>query len=76
MLVLLLKFQELYEGDGSVSDGLVRYYSNNHKAFWADFAVSMIKMGNIKPLTTIMEKSGRIVKELTKINVDLGFLIY
>ncbi|KAF8402523.1 hypothetical protein HHK36_010608 [Tetracentron sinense] len=43
--------QELFKGDGSASDGLVKYYSNNPNAFWADFGVSMIKMGNMKPLT-------------------------
>lgn len=45
MLILLVKFQELYKGDG-----LVRYYNINSNALWADFVVSMIKIGNIKPL--------------------------
>ncbi|XP_010264470.1 PREDICTED: peroxidase P7-like [Nelumbo nucifera] len=48
---LLHSDQQLFKGDGSASDGLVRYYSNNPQAFWADFGVAMIKMGNIKPLT-------------------------
>ncbi|XP_077225175.1 peroxidase RIP1-like [Tasmannia lanceolata] len=48
---LLHSDQELFKGDGRASDGLVRYYSNNAQAFWAHFGVSMIKMGNISPLT-------------------------
>lgn len=48
---LLHSDQELFKGDGSASDGLVMYYSTNPKAFWADFGVAMIKMGNMKPLT-------------------------
>ncbi|OVA17246.1 Plant peroxidase [Macleaya cordata] len=48
---LLHSDQELFKGDGSASDGLVKYYSNNPKAFWADFGASMIKMGNIEVLT-------------------------
>ncbi|XXG39940.1 hypothetical protein AAC387_Pa01g0772 [Persea americana] len=48
---LLHSDQQLFKGDGSASDGLVRYYSANPKAFLADFGVSMIKMGNMKPLT-------------------------
>ncbi|XP_058111094.1 peroxidase RIP1-like [Magnolia sinica] len=48
---LLHSDQELFKGDGSASDGLVRYYSANPTAFWADFGVSMGKMGNLNPLT-------------------------
>ncbi|XP_068641756.1 peroxidase RIP1-like [Aristolochia californica] len=48
---LLHSDQELFKGDGSASDGLVRYYSENQQAFWAVFGVSIIKMGNISPLT-------------------------
>ncbi|KAJ8624551.1 hypothetical protein MRB53_033083 [Persea americana] len=48
---LLHTDQQLFKSDGSASDGLVRYYSTNSKAFGADFGVSMIKMGNMKPLT-------------------------
>ncbi|KAG9453596.1 hypothetical protein H6P81_006500 [Aristolochia fimbriata] len=47
---LLHSDQELFKGDGSASDGLVRYYSENQRAFWADFGVAMIKMGNMGPL--------------------------
>ncbi|KAK1272269.1 Cationic peroxidase 1 [Acorus gramineus] len=46
---LLHTDQVLFKGDGSVSDGLVRYYSENLEAFWVDFGVSMIKMGNLRP---------------------------
>ncbi|KAK7276099.1 hypothetical protein RIF29_17232 [Crotalaria pallida] len=43
--------QELFKGDGSESDKLVQLYSYNPYAFAKDFGNSMIKMGNIKPLT-------------------------
>ncbi|XP_020210423.1 cationic peroxidase 1 [Cajanus cajan] len=43
--------QELFKGDGSESDRLVELYSKDPYAFARDFGVSMIKMGNIKPLT-------------------------
>ncbi|XP_059430753.1 peroxidase RIP1-like [Corylus avellana] len=48
---LLHSDQQLFKGDGSASDKLVRHYSNDRVAFAKDFGVSMIKMGNIKPLT-------------------------
>ncbi|KAI3674772.1 hypothetical protein L2E82_51887 [Cichorium intybus] len=37
--------------DGGKTDGLMQKYSTNQDDFWEDFAESMIKMGNIKPLT-------------------------
>ncbi|KAI3674777.1 hypothetical protein L2E82_51894 [Cichorium intybus] len=37
--------------DGGKTDGLVQKYSTNQDDFWEDFAESMIKMGDIKPLT-------------------------
>ncbi|CAL0307701.1 unnamed protein product [Lupinus luteus] len=43
--------QELFKGNGSASDKLVQLYSTNSYAFAADFGSSVIKMGNIKPLT-------------------------
>ncbi|KAB2616632.1 peroxidase P7-like [Pyrus ussuriensis x Pyrus communis] len=43
--------QELYKGDGSDSDNLVQHYANKPQDFKTDFGASMIKMGNIKPLT-------------------------
>ncbi|KAK1320602.1 Cationic peroxidase 1 [Acorus calamus] len=46
---LLHSDQELFKGDRSASDGLVRYYSGNSKTFWADFGASMVKMGNLSP---------------------------
>lgn len=48
---LLHSDQELFKDLGRASDGLVQYYSRSPGAFFADFGVSMIKMGNIKPLT-------------------------
>ncbi|XP_061350615.1 peroxidase RIP1-like [Gastrolobium bilobum] len=48
---LLHSDQELFKGDGSESDALVQLYSKNPFAFARDFKASMIKMGNMKPLT-------------------------
>ena len=48
---LLHSDQELFKGDGSESDELVKYYSYNTAAFAKDFGVSIVKMGNMKPLT-------------------------
>lgn len=62
---LLHSDQQLFKGDGSASDGLVRYYSANPKAFLADFGVSMIKMGNMKPLTG---SEGEIRMNCRKVN--------
>ncbi|GKV02246.1 hypothetical protein SLEP1_g14703 [Rubroshorea leprosula] len=46
---LLASDQALFSGGST--DALVKTYSNNPEAFWEDFAKSMIRMGNIKPLT-------------------------
>ncbi|KAG5089004.1 hypothetical protein GLYMA_01G130500v4 [Glycine max] len=46
---LLHSDQELFNGGST--DALVKIYSHNTKGFHKDFAKSMIKMGNIKPLT-------------------------
>jgi len=46
---LLRSDQELFNGGST--DALVKKYSQNTKVFRQDFAKSMIKMGNIKPLT-------------------------
>ncbi|XP_061367361.1 peroxidase RIP1-like [Gastrolobium bilobum] len=52
---LLHSDQELYKGDGcGESDRLVQLYSNDPYAFARDFGDSMIKMGNMKPLTGTM----------------------
>ncbi|KAJ0979234.1 hypothetical protein J5N97_014708 [Dioscorea zingiberensis] len=48
---LLHSDQQLFKGDGGACDVLVSYYSENPGAFWSDFSSSMIKMGNISPLT-------------------------
>ena len=62
---LLHSDQELFKGDGSESDNLVQYYANNPKDFAVDFGASMIKMGNIKPLTG---SDGEIRLNCRKIN--------
>ncbi|KAK1283937.1 Cationic peroxidase 1 [Acorus calamus] len=46
---LLHSDQQLFKGDKSASEGLVRYFSENPKAFLAGFGVSMVKMGNLSP---------------------------
>ncbi|OEL38310.1 Peroxidase 4 [Dichanthelium oligosanthes] len=46
---LLHSDQELYNGGSQ--DALVKNYSSNSAAFFADFVTAMIKMGNISPLT-------------------------
>ncbi|KAJ1422907.1 Secretory peroxidase [Sesbania bispinosa] len=48
---LLHSDQELFKGSGGESDRLVELYSRNPFAFAQDFKASMIKMGNMKPLT-------------------------
>lgn len=48
---LLHSDQELFKGQGRESDNLVKLYSSSPLAFARDFKASMIKMGNLKPLT-------------------------
>ncbi|XP_061367346.1 peroxidase RIP1-like [Gastrolobium bilobum] len=48
---LLHSDQELFKGQGSQSDKLVQLYGRSLLAFAKDFKTSMIKMGNMKPLT-------------------------
>ena len=48
---LLHSDQELFKGDNSESDRLVRYYSYLPGHFARDFGASMVEMGNMKPLT-------------------------
>ncbi|KAL5580571.1 hypothetical protein UlMin_013013 [Ulmus minor] len=62
---LLHSDQELFKGDGSGSEKLVQKYSENLNAFAEDFSNSMIKMGNIKPLTG---NDGEIRLNCRKIN--------
>ncbi|KAJ9128798.1 hypothetical protein P3X46_034470, partial [Hevea brasiliensis] len=45
---LLHSDQQLFNGGST--DNLLNTYSSNAPAFWNDFANSMVKMGNIKPL--------------------------
>lgn len=51
--------------NGGTTDRLVRTYSSNRHAFFSDFARSMIKMGNIKPLTG---HKGQIRLDCKKVN--------
>ncbi|CAI9774774.1 unnamed protein product [Fraxinus pennsylvanica] len=60
---LLHSDQALY--NGGQTDYLVMTYSTNFGAFSEDFASSMIKMGNIKPLTG---KRGQIRLDCKKVN--------
>lgn len=52
----LLTQKGLLHSDQALSTGesaleLVKSYSHDYEAFWKDFAKSMVRMGNIKPLT-------------------------
>ncbi|KDP22792.1 hypothetical protein JCGZ_00379 [Jatropha curcas] len=60
---LLHSDQQLFVGGST--DGLVKTYSSNAEIFSADFANSMVKMGNIKPLTG---KQGQIRCNCRKVN--------
>ena len=60
---LLKSDQALFSGGST--DSLVRSYGSNAKAFSADFARSMIKMGNLKPLTG---KQGQIRRDCKRVN--------
>ncbi len=62
---LLHSDQELFKGNGSKSDKLVRHYSHSPGHFAKDFGASMIKMGNIKPL---IGNKGEIRLNCRKIN--------
>ena len=60
---LLHSDQALFNGGST--DALVQKYSTNAQAFWQDFAKSMVKMGNIKPLTG---NQGQIRFNCSKVN--------
>ncbi|XP_010256953.1 PREDICTED: cationic peroxidase 1-like [Nelumbo nucifera] len=63
---LLHSDQELFNGAaGSTTNSLVKTYSSNFGAFASDFANSMIKMGNIRPLTG---KQGQVRVNCRKVN--------
>ncbi|CAN1262929.1 Peroxidase 4 [Linum perenne] len=62
---LLHSDQELFGKGNSASDALVRMYSSNPGRFAADFAGSMVKMGNMRPLTG---SNGEIRKNCRLIN--------
>ncbi|KAH7553937.1 hypothetical protein ACOSP7_029130 [Xanthoceras sorbifolium] len=66
----LVKYKGLLHSDQALFNGgsterLVKTYSYNAKAFSADFAKSMVKMGNIKVLTG---KQGQIRFDCRKVN--------
>nr|AKN79299.1 peroxidase 6 [Betula platyphylla] len=60
---LLHSDQQLFNGGST--DSIVRSYSNSQNSFHFDFAVAMIKMGDIKPLTG---SKGEIRKNCRKRN--------
>ncbi|XP_027369041.1 peroxidase 4-like [Abrus precatorius] len=62
---LLHSDQELFKGHGSESDKLVQLYGRSPLAFARDFKASLIKMGNMKPLTG---KQGEIRCNCRRVN--------
>ncbi|CAM8969953.1 unnamed protein product [Rhodiola kirilowii] len=64
---LLHSDQALFESGASTND-LVLKYSANTALFYSDFGKSMIKMGNIKPLTG---SNGEIRKNCRRVNSQL-----
>ncbi|GLT38472.1 hypothetical protein SLA2020_127200 [Shorea laevis] len=48
---LLHSDQELFNGTSASAESLVKKYAQDTSAFFKDFAMGMVKMGNIKPLT-------------------------
>ncbi|KZV22777.1 hypothetical protein F511_15522 [Dorcoceras hygrometricum] len=60
---LLHSDQQLFNGGST--DSIVRTYSNNVNVFNSDFAIAMIKMGDIRPLTG---SNGEIRKNCRRIN--------
>ncbi|KAG6475241.1 peroxidase N-like [Zingiber officinale] len=62
---LLSSDQRLYSGDDATTKALVEIYSDNVALFFADFANSMIRMGNSSPLTG---SAGEIRKNCRVVN--------
>ncbi|KAJ4978740.1 hypothetical protein NE237_009520 [Protea cynaroides] len=62
---LLHSDQELYSGGSSTIVSLVKSYNSDAKTFYADFAKSIVKMGNINTLTG---KKGQIRVNCRKVN--------
>lgn len=60
---LLHSDQQLFNGGSA--DSQVSFYAANPSAFFTDFATSMVKMGNIKPLTG---NNGEIRTNCRKVN--------
>lgn len=48
---LLHSDQELLSTTGAPTASIVGAFANSQSSFFADFALSMVKMGNISPLT-------------------------
>ncbi|KAI6698611.1 hypothetical protein NL676_018730 [Syzygium grande] len=66
----LLTQKGLLHSDQALSTGesaleLVKSYSYNYEAFWKDFAKSMVRMGNIKPL---IGNQGQIRSNCRRVN--------
>ncbi|KAF8042162.1 hypothetical protein BT93_A0698 [Corymbia citriodora subsp. variegata] len=66
----LLTQKGLLHSDEALSTGedaleLVKRYSYNYEAFWKDFAKSMVRMGNIKPL---IGNQGQIRSNCRRVN--------
>ena len=62
---LLSSDQELFSSTNLTTKDLVQTYSTNQSLFLVDFANSMIRMGNISPLTG---SSGEIRKKCSVVN--------
>ncbi|XP_006354189.1 lignin-forming anionic peroxidase-like [Solanum tuberosum] len=62
---LLQTDQELFSTSGSGTIAIVANYANNQHKFFDDFVCSMIKLGNISPLTGT---NGEIRKDCKRIN--------
>ena len=57
--------QELFSAPGAPTAAIVDRFASSEKAFFKSFAASMIKMGNIKPLTG---GQGEVRKNCRKVN--------
>lgn len=62
---LLNSDQILYSTNGSKTAAYVKFYTTHTQAFFKQFAISMIKMGNLSPLTG---SQGEIRKNCHKMN--------
>ena len=67
---LLQSDQELFSTTGDETVAIVNNFTANQTAFFASFVVSMIKMGNISPLTGTVERLDWIVEKLMTTLLD------